>query len=410
MKVLFIVPWDLERRDGTSIRVYNLAKASSYFCNVVYIASPNINEDLKSINRLVWIRIPKLRFATIYQLTLTSYFIKYCIELLYHFIKNNKSFLNDVDIVHIHWLLGLPLALILQGLWKVKAPMLVDLHGSFTLQRAMLGDLKSSLMIMLGRLHESFTLRYKYLYAHGIVGVTVPSKAFRQYLIHKYELPKNYVYVAPDAIDIESIEYSKSVDNKELIERIGEPEKTRTVAYVGSTSFFHGFHDLLAAFRLVKKKIRDVKLLLIVPNAAKIYPIICKFGINHNDVIIIENVPRYKLIAHLRIANVLVLPHRIDSQFKYLYSNKLLDYMVSGKPIVAYALPSVKELLQNYPIKLFVEPDNPVELAKGIIKMLSEQICSENIARRVYDMIPTLEILSRALEKIYSIILENYSK
>jgi len=88
------------------------------------------------------------------------------------------------------------------------------------------------------------------------------------------------------------------------------------------------------------------------------------------EAVIVENVPRRSVYRYLYAADVLVLPHRAGTQFEYLYSNKLLDYVASGKPIVAYSLPSVREVLKEYPLKILVEPNNPRRLAEGILDAL----------------------------------------
>jgi len=46
--------------------------------------------------------------------------------------------------------------------------------------------------------------------------------------------------------------------------------------------------------------------------------------------------------------------------------------MASGKPIVAYSLLSVSFELRNYPLKILVTPNEPAELAKGILDSIKQ--------------------------------------
>lgn len=418
MRVMFIAPYDLTKRNGTTIRVYNLLKAASFFSDTIYLVSPNVNEDLKAISKLTWIKIPQLRFnklhffASVNPVLLQYYIEKYKVSIFQYLIIDKKIDLkNNVDIIHIHWLYSIPLSSLLRSLWQTKTPVFVDLHGSYALQPTMPGDVKSLLIKMKSRLYEFFALRYKYLHAHGVIGITVPSEAFRKFLIHKYRLPENYVHVVPDAVDEDVIskylEYTSSKIIK--LEELGiNLSKVKIVAYSGSISFYHGFHDLLIAFKLVKRRVKNVKLLLIVPNASIARSTIYRFRVNPSDVIIIENVPRYELIAYLKFADVVVLPHRLNSQFKYLYSNKLLDYMMSGRPIVAYALPSIKKFLERYPCKLLIKPDDPVELAKGILNIFSRyDHLRDGMKGEIYNIIPTLRDVSVILKRIYSMAIKH---
>lgn len=417
MRVMFIIPYDLSKRDGTAIRVYNLLKAASFFSSTVYLVSSNINDDLKAINKLTWIKIPQLCFNRLHFFasanpTLLQYYIeKYKVLILQYLMRDGKVDLrSDVDIIHAHWLYSIPLSSLLRSLWRTETPVFVDLHGLHTLQPTTPGDIKGFLKKMKNRLYEFFTLRYGYLRAHGVIGITAPSEAFRKFLIHKYRLPENYVHVVPDAIDEDVfskyLEYASSETMRLAmkLEELGiNLSKVKIIAYAGNISFYHGFYDLLIAFKIVRRRVENTKLLLIVPNASIARSIIYKLGVNPNDIIIIENVPRYKLIAYLKLADVVVLPHRLNSQFKYLYSNKLLDYMMSGRPIVAYTLPSIREFLERYPCKLLVKPDDPIELAKGILNVFSRYSHLEDeMKEEIYNIIPTLRDVSVILKRIYT--------
>jgi hypothetical protein len=59
--VLFAAPFDLRLRDGTSIRIYNLAKAASRICKKVFVLAPYIGNDFITINNLEWIRTKPLK-------------------------------------------------------------------------------------------------------------------------------------------------------------------------------------------------------------------------------------------------------------------------------------------------------------------------------------------------------------
>ncbi|MBT7228207.1 glycosyltransferase, partial [Candidatus Parcubacteria bacterium] len=60
---------------------------------------------------------------------------------------------------------------------------------------------------------------------------------------------------------------------------------------------------------------------------------------------------------------------------------KLFEYMASGRPIVASALPSIKEVLNDKNAILF-EPDSPDSLAKGIKTALLDEGFSAKISQQ----------------------------
>jgi len=48
-------------------------------------------------------------------------------------------------------------------------------------------------------------------------------------------------------------------------------------------------------------------------------------------------------------------------------SNKLLDYVLAGKPIVAYNIPAVREFFKDYLLKILMKPNNCARLAGAIL-------------------------------------------
>jgi hypothetical protein len=57
--------------------------------------------------------------------------------------------------------------------------------------------------------------------------------------------------------------------------------------------------------------------------------------------------------------------------------------MAVGRPIVAYSLKSVQNVLKDYPLKVLVEPNNPERLAEGIVTALRDYK-DERIDGRTY--------------------------
>lgn len=81
-----------------------------------------------------------------------------------------------------------------------------------------------------------------------------------------------------------------------------------------------------------------------------------------------ELIPKY-----LASADILVLPNtaKDENSCRYTSPLKLFEYMAMDRPIVASALPSLKEIL-NYSNAIFFEPDNPLSLSSAIKKVLSD--------------------------------------
>ncbi len=105
MKVAFVAPFNLNVYDGTTIRVLNLANAALYTCEMVYLVSPSISNELKSA-RLVHVRMrelkPKHHFLLAY---LSECSKRFPIEIVTRILHIDYDGLKDVDVIHVHWLL-----------------------------------------------------------------------------------------------------------------------------------------------------------------------------------------------------------------------------------------------------------------------------------------------------------------
>jgi glycosyltransferase involved in cell wall biosynthesis len=111
---------------------------------------------------------------------------------------------------------------------------------------------------------------------------------------------------------------------------------------------------------------------------------------------IMIGIPRRFVPCILREASVLVLPHWAGTQFDYIPSNKIYDYMLSGRPIVAYRTAAVVESLKRYPYSILVKPNDPKALAEGIVKAFESLRNAE--PRAVFDNVPTLRVYRYVLK------------
>jgi glycosyltransferase involved in cell wall biosynthesis len=403
MKVLFIAPFDLTMRGGTSIRVSNLAKAAARICEQVFLASHTSNEELESIRNLLHIRVKYIRsrFRTImtlvndvnYQLAL-----KLIAKLLKSELSEMKSVVDEVDVIHVHQhLFGFCLAKILQRSMDARrAPMVVDLHGLLRLQGLMGTSLKEVLVNVAWLLHEFMVFRDR-----SVAAFTMPSKSLGEFLKSAYGVDPDKVFEVPDAVDQEVVATAKRCEEveKEVERLLRGSELRNAVAYVGNLSRYHGFFDLVKAIKIAKRSLREIKLLLVVPSLKQLE----RFRyLLPEGTIALENVPRRLLPCILRRAALCVVPHRAGTQFDYVPSNKVYDYVLSGRPIVAYRTPAVVEVLSKYPMRVLVKPNDPQSLAEGIVKALELWEDSEPAPR--FDCMPTLDDVGRSLRTLYHII------
>ena len=402
--ILFIAPSNLSIRDGTSIRVTNLAKAVANICNYVFLLSYTSNEELSTLTNLRHVKMDTPRFmhhlplayADIFLPKSSFYFIAKGI-LGTRFCEVLKDIAMHADIIHIHFLMNKYFIKILNKSVKYNSkPIIIDLHGLYRLQPIPMHSTRAALAHLLGLTHEILAIR------DGVItAFTVPSEGLKSFLANFYRIPSNRIFVVPDAVDEQVIEYARKCHAIE--EEVGRYlskqyiDSSNSIAYVGTISAFHGFFDLVKAIKVIEKEFRkSVTLLLIVPNKKQVLEI---SDLLPKNTIIMENIPRKLIPCILRKVSVLVLPHRAGTQFDYIPSNKIYDYMLAGRPIVAYRTPATVETLRSYSMKILVKPNDAYALAEGIIRAL--ELWRNIEPRPIFSNIPTLEEVKRSLDLAY---------
>ncbi len=95
-------------------------------------------------------------------------------------------------------------------------------------------------------------------------------------------------------------------------------------------------------------------------------------------------VPPGEVPTHLAASDILVIPNSGSSPMSSLYTSplKLFEYMASGRPMVASRVPSLCEILKDGGNAVLVEPDNPRELAAGIMRVARDQALANAIAEQ----------------------------
>ncbi len=398
--IAVVAPFNLSVRDGTSIRVINIARAAtSLFDRVILFSNSNTYE----LSNVIYIRLYNIAFRYHYIVALgmriePKLISKFVSRMLRIDTEEIEKALEKVGVIHVHWLVFSYLGKFLNMLTRRHIPVVVDLHGSYKLQTAPTNSLRVILGHTMEVMYERIGIKDK-----AIAAFTVPSFAFKAFIERFYRVAPESIFVVPDVVEQEVIDAVKRCeetlaafrDYKDCCDFYGY------VAYAGSLTKFHGFFDLIKAVRIVRRRLGDsVRLLLIVPEAGQVMRF--KSLLPENTKILI-GLPRRLVPCVLRGASVLVLPHLAGTQFDYLPSNKIYDYMLSGRPIVAYKTMAVVETLKKYPYAIFVKPNDPEALAGGVIKAFE---LWRDVKPQEVDDVPTLDDAKKALERVYRYVLK----
>jgi len=193
--------------------------------------------------------------------------------------------------------------------------------------------------------------------------VIVPTQVIKDKFIKFYNIPREKIEVIPNGVDLEIFKPTDIPDENIIL-------------YYGTLAL-HRSRFLVKVIEEVLKRRRDVKFIIIgdVPKWLREYLIRKSY---------IENITMLGYIEHdklpewIRKAKVCIFTQDISLGGRF--PTKLLDYMASGRPIVA------TDVDESWPIKEsgagIISPLNPEIFAENVIKLLEDRELAVKLAER----------------------------
>lgn len=185
------------------------------------------------------------------------------------------------------------------------------------------------------------------------------------------------ILVAADGVDLKL--FTATDDKKTYREKLKLPQDKNIIMYTGHLYGWKGVYTLAQASR----ELTDEELIVFVGGTTADQNKLSQFISDNSlkNILLISHKKPEKIPAYLHAADVLVLPNSAEKEISRLYTSpmKLFEYMAAGKPIVASDLPSLRDVLSE-DIATLVTPDDPQELAQGILETLEDEEVSINKA------------------------------
>lgn len=195
-------------------------------------------------------------------------------------------------------------------------------------------------------------------------------------------LPEDKLVVAHNGVDLEKFKNGPSkLESRKLLNL---PTHKKIVCYSGNSYSGRGLDLLLE----VAIRLKDVLFMVVggLESDIENYRNIARKKKAENF-ILVGFVPHKHVPFYLSSADVLAMPYtsRMTIQggtaaAEFTSPIKLFEYMASCRPIVATALPTVKEILEDGRNALLIEPDSVDSLFYAIKKILEDTTLSERLA------------------------------
>ena len=115
-----------------------------------------------------------------------------------------------------------------------------------------------------------------------------------------------------------------------------------------------------------------------------------------------------KIDQTVKDADCFIIPSRSTGKMGYVAHTKSYEYLRYGKPIIAFDLLSIKEVLCNGDNAVLVSKNDPEALAEGIRKVMTDRSLYDKLSQNALKTSKehTWEMRAEKLEKAFNQILE----
>jgi glycosyltransferase involved in cell wall biosynthesis len=324
MRVLMLAPTPFFGDRGCHIRILEETRALRPHGVEVLVATYRVGRDVSGVRT---VRTPPVPWVRRLPVGFSPH--KPYLDLLLLMTAARAARRFGPHVIHGHLHEGAALGRVLA---RRRRPLVADLQGSLTGELADHGDLPRS-----GPVTRA-ARRLERAIVHGPARILASSAAFARELAESWGVPATRIVALPDGVDPDTFRPGLAADD--LRQRYGLAGR-RVVAFLGVLTAYQGVDDLLAAWPAVVEAVPDAHLLLMgYPDEARYRARVTAAGLAAS-VTVTGRIDYGEAPRHLALATVAVSPKRSASEA----NGKLLNYMATGLPTVAYDGPVAREIL-----------------------------------------------------------------
>ena len=274
---------------------------------------------------------------------------------------------NNIEVLHVHdlYMSGSARVGIIKS--RKSIPMILDLHENYPFAVKTYNWTKGLLRCMIARPGKWLKKEKEYL--HCSDKFIVLSEEYRDDLIIKYpDLKESDFCVLPNVPDLSQM--NSFTVNKETIPFVKEAP---ILFYFGIIAERRGVFDALSAFNDIVEDGHKITFLLIGPvdkkDKKRFYNIL--ESDKSGRIIYLPWIDISELPAYLDISDICIAPFHKNPQHESGVANKIFDYMLGKKPVIASDCRPQQKLIEEHNCGIVYRNDK--ELKKAITDLLENK-------------------------------------
>jgi len=283
-----------------------------------------------------------------------------------------KQILNDKpDIIHTIGLRSFQSIIAWTASKKLKIPLVVSDQGGLTTHPFLK---EVGLFFKLIYKIQNFYIKKILKYSSGVCAANEYEK---EIFLTIYNQSK--IQIIRNGVNLKSLISEISFNDKYQI-------NSKFILFVGRFSKSKGIEVLINAFNILKNelKFRDIHLVIMGVDFGyqrRMFELINKFNLS-NEVIVIKNPPRKDVISAYGESEFLILP----SQWE-LSPLVPLESFAFKKPVISTNSHGIPYTVQDNKNGILVDPENPNQMAKAMVKLLDDSILKDKLGLAGYNFV-----------------------
>lgn len=188
--------------------------------------------------------------------------------------------------------------------------------------------------------------------------------------IVKYGVSRDKISYVPNGLDVKAFNESIKNEqlNKQLKDYFNENKENLILTYTGAHGVANGLDTIINTANLLKKH-KSIKFLLVGDGPEKNALIKLSRQYKLDNVTFISRVEKNQVAKILENSDVCLFHLKDTPVFKYgLSSNKLFDYMYSGRPMI-FAVNTSYNFAEESQSGIQISPESPKEMANTILEL-----------------------------------------
>ncbi len=281
---------------------------------------------------------------------------------------------------------------------KINKPFIQTVHGVLADEHIQSSkSVSPSLRMKLSNVFMKHLARIEKEAAKQATLIVTVSRYSAQKLVQLYEVDEEKIRVVPNGVDVQRF---KPTEDCEKIRDVIGGNSEQVVLFVGNLIPRKGLHYLIEAAKQVVKENKETKFVVVGDGPLKSHLISYSKEQGVSDkVVFLGYVPEETLHRLYNCADVFASPSIQEGQ-----GITLLEAQATAKPVVAFNVTAIKEVVKNKETGLLVKP-NSHKLAEALLTLLSDKPLREKMGRSGREFVSetfSWDVCAQKMFKVYS--------